>query len=479
MNFLRSIFVTTLLFVVLSFGADAIRAQDEPQQEPPSTDTKPKPAARSNPVPLTDSGTQNDENNPQDPNQLQPDTTPLTGIQNPTLGSRELRHSFWVPGFLYASQIQSRGLNGSSGWVVNNYLVGNLSLLKSWRRSQLIVNYSGGGFLTTDSSQGNGYYQTFAVSQSFEWDRWIVQILDDYSYLPQSSFGFGSGTDLGDAGVGSFGPTIPSLGGGFVPNQSIYSSIGPRTSNVGAAQVSYSITPRGSITASGSYGLLSFTDPGSIGSRTVTASLGYNYLLSRESTIGLLYRFSNFQYPGEPQAFGSNVVAVAYSRKLAGRLALLLNAGPQFVRFRVPVGGQSTNVGANVTAGITYAIKNGDLAGNYVHGLSGGSGLYTGSTIDQVTFSVSQKLGRSWTGHASVGFADNRTVGVTTPNSLPSSTKTLFLGGGANRPIGPNVNLDLAYSANITRTGQTTGSYPTTQYFTISLRWHARPFVLE
>jgi hypothetical protein len=478
MNFLRSIFATTLLFAALSFGAESTRAQDEPQ-EPPPTDTKPKPAARSNPVPLIDSGTQDEENNQQDPNQLNPDTTPVTGIENPTLGSRELRHSFWVPGFLYASQIQSKGLNGTSGWIVNNYLVGNLSLVKSWRRSQLIVNYSGGGFLTTDSSQGNGYYQTFAVSQSFEWDRWVVQILDHYSYLPQSQFGFGSGTDLGVAGVGSFGPTIPSLGSSFVPNQSIYSSIGPRTSNVGAAQVSYSTSPRGSITASGSYGLLSFTDPGSIGSRTATASLGYNYLLTRESTIGLVYRFSSFQYPGEPQAFGSNVIAVAYSRKLTGRFALLLNAGPQFVHFRVPIGGQSSSVGASVAASLEYGFKNGSLTGSYVHGLSGGSGVYTGSTVDQVTFLGSHKLSRFWTGHANLGFADNRTVGVSTPNGQPSSYKSLYLGGGANRPIGPNVNLDLAYSTNITRTGQTTGSYPTTQYITISLRWHARPFVIE
>ncbi|HEY2118818.1 MAG TPA: hypothetical protein VGH37_06490 [Candidatus Acidoferrum sp.] len=362
---------------------------------------------------------------------------------------------------------------------MNNYLVGNLSLLKSWRRSQLIANYSGGGFLTTDSSQGNGYYQTFAVSQSFQWDRWIVQILDQYSHLPQSQFGFGSGTDLGVSGAGSFGAAIPSLGGSFVPAQSIYSAIGPRTSNVGAAQVNYSISPRSSITASGSYGLLSFSDPGSIGSRSVTGGLGYNYLLNRESTIGVVYRFSSFQYPGAPQAFGSNVVAVAYSRKLTGRFALLLNAGPQFTHFRVPIGGQSTNVGANVTAGIMYAFKNGGLTGNYLHGLSGGSGVYTGSTVDQVTFEVSHTLGRSWTGHGNVGFADNRTLAVSTPNALPSSYKTLYLGGGANRPIGPNVKLDLAYSANITMTGQTVGSYPTTQYITISLRWHARPFVIE
>ena len=39
-------------------------------------------------------------------------------------------------------------------------------------------------------------------SQTFQWNRWAVQILDQFSYLPQSDFGFGGGTNLGFPGVG-------------------------------------------------------------------------------------------------------------------------------------------------------------------------------------------------------------------------------------------------------------------------------------
>src|SRR5271165_2433828 len=153
MKYRKAILGGCFFALVLSLGARNGYAQEEPQAP---TDTKPKPAARSYPIPLVDSGDQ-DENGVQDTTSgLQPDITPLTGVQNPTLGAPEIRHSYWVPGFQYASTIQSGGYNqsNSSGWFVTNFLIGNISLLKAWRRSQLAVNYSGGGFFSTNSTQG-------------------------------------------------------------------------------------------------------------------------------------------------------------------------------------------------------------------------------------------------------------------------------------------------------------------------------------
>ena len=150
----KSIFAAVLLALVLFVGAGPLRAQDEPQAP---TEEKPKPAGTSYPIPAIDSGDQQDQNGAPN-NTLQPDNTPLTGIQNPTLGSPEIRHSYWVPGIQWSGTIQSNSYNQSqnSSWLMNNYLIGNLSLLKAWSRSQLAINYSGGGFFSTDSAQGNG-----------------------------------------------------------------------------------------------------------------------------------------------------------------------------------------------------------------------------------------------------------------------------------------------------------------------------------
>ncbi|HEV3209964.1 MAG TPA: hypothetical protein VGY91_06835, partial [Chthoniobacterales bacterium] len=243
----KAVLGACFLILALALCTTNARAQDDPQEP---TDTKPKPAGTS--FPTIDPGSAQDDSQ-NNTNGLQPDTTPLTGVQNATLGSPEVRHSYWVPGVQYAGAIQSSGFgtSNSSGWNMTNYLIGNLSLLKAWSRSQLAVNYSGGGSFSTDSAVGNGAYQQLALAQTFQWNRWAMQILDQFSYLPQSGFGFGGGTNLGVPGVGgSIGPTIPGLGASYVPNQSIYAGFGPQYSNATALQVTYATSPRGSITAS-------------------------------------------------------------------------------------------------------------------------------------------------------------------------------------------------------------------------------------
>ena len=166
-----------------------------------------------------------------------------------------------MPGIQWSGTIQSNSYNQTqnSSWLMNNYLIGNVSLLKAWSRSELAINYSGGGFFSTDNAQGNGVYQSLTLSQVFQWNRWSVQILDQFSYSPLSSFGFGGGTNLGVPGVGgSLGSTIPGMGTSYIPNQSIYASVGPRYVNATALQLTYATSPRGSITASGSYGVSRF-----------------------------------------------------------------------------------------------------------------------------------------------------------------------------------------------------------------------------
>ena len=168
MSYYKLILGGCFLSLALSVGALGLHAQDEPQN-PDDDKTKPKPAGTTYPIPTVDAASQDQNNTPDTTNGLQPDTTPLTGIQDATLGSPETRHSYWVPGVQYAGTIQSNGFGqaNNSGWLMNNYLIGNISLLKAWSRSELAVNYSGGGFFSTDSALGNGTYQRLALAQNF------------------------------------------------------------------------------------------------------------------------------------------------------------------------------------------------------------------------------------------------------------------------------------------------------------------------
>ncbi len=480
MNFHKAILGGCFFILTLALGTLNAHAQDEPQEP---TETKPKPAGTS--FPTIDPGSAQDDSQ-NNTNGLQPDTTPLTGIQNATLGSPEVRHSYWVPGVQYAGAIQSSGFgtSNSSSWAMTNYLIGNLSLLKAWSRSQLAVNYSGGGSFSTDSAVGNGAYQQLALAQTFQWNRWAMQILDQFSYLPQSGFGFGGGTNLGIAGVGgSIGPTIPGLGTSYVPNQSIYAGFGPQYSNAAVLQLTYATSRRGSITASGSYGILNFVDPGNIDNNSTTGTVGYNYTLTKADSIGAFYRFSSYHFTGQPQAFGDNSFNIAFSRKLTGRMALQAFGGPDITTFRVPVGGQSSKIGANLGVSFTYGFKNGGLTGGYFHGLTGGSGVFTGSTVNQVNFAASRSLSRVWSGQLNFGYAHNTAVVSSTAAAFPNYN-SWFFGGGVSRALGRETTLAIAYNANISGTSQpgcTGGSCNSTQtsnYITINLQWHTRPFVL-
>lgn len=480
-------FALRALFLVFAFSLQSrpALAQEEPQQqEPQPIETEPKPAARS-PFPVINPSSQ-DEN--QDQNAMQPNFTPLTGLQNATLGTPGIRHSYWVPGLQFGSIMQSSPFNGSrsSKWFADNYFLGNLSLLKAWSRSQLAVNYSAGGFISSDSNQGSGSYQQLALAQDFHTSRWLFQILDQFSYLPQSQFGYGSGTNLGAPGVGgSLGATIPSLSNGAVPNQSIFSTNGPVYSNVGALQATYSISPRSSITVAGSYGILRFGESGNIASDTASGSLGYNYKISAKDTIGVVYRFSNYHYQGLAQAYGDHYADFAYDRRITGRLALQLLAGPEITTYRIPIGTESQKIGFNASANVTYGTHNGGISAGYNHSLSGGSGVLTGSNLDQVNFSGSRRLSRVWSGNVNFGYAHNASL-ASSGQSNSLNYNSWFGGAGLNRSIGHNVFLGLSYTAYLSKNSLSgctgtgcSSNYAVQHSVNVSLQWHSRPFVLE
>ncbi|SRR6266571_947830 len=465
-------------------------AQEPQQPQEPESGGKPKPAARGIPSISEPGGT---VENTQEPTvSWQPDTSPATGLQVPTLGSPELAHSYWIPGLEFGSTIQSRplGQQATGGWYATQYVGGDLSLLEVWSRSQLAVNYSGGGHFTTgvqqnNGLQDNGWFQNFSLGQTIVLNRWQIQVFDYFSYIPDSLFGFAGGTNLASPGVGgSMGPTVGALGTSTTPNQSIYSAIGPRYSNTFAPQITYSLSRRSSITIAGSYGLLRFTESNNVDNDTVLGSAGFNYILSRKNSIGILYRFSSFHFAGEPQALGSHTASFVYTRKVAQRLGLSLSGGPQITMFRVPIGTSSRSTGFSAGVTLKYAVQHGGIALSYSHGLSGGGGVLAGSNADTVTFAGNRQLSRVWSGNVNFGYARNGSVGSATGVQEPTFNDW-FAGGGVSRPFGRNINFSVAYTARLESGNQATCTGPgcntdyTQNMITISLQWHTRPLVLR
>jgi hypothetical protein len=455
--------------------AGAVAAQD-PQEA--QGENKPKAAARAyGPI-----GAEDEEQN-QTPETLQPDSRPLTGLQQPTVGTPMERHSYWVPGVSYYNFIQSNGQNqgGGSDWSSTSYLSGNLSLLENWSRSQLALNYSGGGNFSTDSSVGNGWFQQLGATHAMTWERLQLTLLDQFAYLPQSQFGFAAGTGLSLPGIGgSLGGGTTGLGGGLDPGQSIFTAIGPRYSNTFGAQANYLLTPRSSVTVGGVLGILRFTESGNIESNNYIGNLGYNYQITREDTIGLVYRFSSFHYLGAPQAIGTHSIHAAYGKKITGRLALQVTGGPEITNFRLPQGGSTKTqyVSGSGGATLTYVIPRGTISLGYLHGLTSGSGVFLGATTDQLTVSGTRKLSRVWSGDAHVGFAHNRQA-ETAPGVADPTYNTVYAGASVARPLGRNASFSLGYTAYYESSNNTGGTSFTTHQISVGLNWHTRPFVLH
>jgi hypothetical protein len=393
------------------------------------------------------------------------------------------RHSYWAPGAAYYNFIQSDDRfqgGGSNGWSSTNYFSGNMTLLENWSRSQLAVNYSGGGYVSTDSSGQNGWFQQLGATQTFNWERLQLTFLDQFEYLPEAQFGFGVGSGLSSPGIGGslgIGGLSGGLSPGFSPGQSIFTAIGPRYFNTAGVEMTYVISRRSSITVGGMDSILRFTNPGNVESDTYMGNVGYNYQLSKADTLGIQYRFTSFHYLDFPQAIGDQMFQVAYGRRITGRLALELAGGPEISNFRIaqaPATKTQYVAGAG-HASITYAWPRTSLTVNYFHGVTEGSGVFLGATTDQVTAGASRKLTRVWSGAAHVGYSRNRTVQGVAGSGF--SYNTVYAGVSANRPLGRNAGLSVGYTA-YDETGNGSASFLVHQ-FSIGLTWHARPFVLR
>lgn len=485
MRFLeKSLLAAVVTAALVCLGPAIANAQD--QQEDTS---QPKPAARAYPpIGAPDQDPNADQNSTPS---LQPDTLPLTGVQESTLGSPEFLHSYWVPGFEYSNAVSSTALNQTtaSGWNSTSFFAGNLSLVQAWRHSQLLMNYTGGGFLSTDSSQGSGYFHQFALTQAFKWRRWQLALIDQFSYLPEAAFGFGGATGIAAPGVGgSLSPVIPGLQSNYQPNQSIFTSAGPRYTNSVTAQATYQISRRSSINVAGSYGILRFSEAGSIGTDDVIFNVGYNYSLSKKDTIGVLYRFTADRYPGNPQVLNDHAVQAAYGRKITGRLALQVSGGPDITTFRVPVGSATQQVGFAGGATLNYAAgsnNRNNLSFSYNHGISNGSGVQIGSNTDLLDLKLIHRFSRHWNGSLNVGYARNSALGNSGASQNSQAFDSYNIGGDLSRPFGRSSNLSFGYTAQIQASSQAVcasgkcdTNYTSHRIF-LAFSWHARPFVLR
>jgi hypothetical protein len=334
---------------------------------------------------------------------------PPSGVQELNLSPNLAARNFLVPSVNVTSQLAtSSTATGFGSPSIFNYLLGNLDLSHVSDRSQLLVHYTGGGML---SSYVNSAIQDLEFSYDFRWQRWSLLVGDQSSYLSESSFGFG--------GVGGLeflnGNYLLTPGGLLLdaslnPNQTIPTIIAPRLSQTVVSQIEYTLSPRSSVTASGSFGMLNFLGAGYINSINGLFQTGYNYLLSPQSSIAVIYRFDAFRFTNLPQGIEDHVVELGYGRYVTGRLSFRLAAGPSLEMLRGALTGSANQLSWALDSSLNYQRDRTNLLLSYYHLISGGGGVLDGAQTGQVMATLGRKLSSKWQASASLGYAINRAL---------------------------------------------------------------------
>ncbi|MBV9609334.1 MAG: hypothetical protein JO187_07235 [Acidobacteria bacterium] len=373
--------------VVLGLGLLAA-AQEDIRVDPNASASAPPPAG----VVTQDTGTGTDTDN------MQPDTHALTGVEPLGLGTERSARSFLAPRFQITEFGNTNPGDAGQGTQVESAtnLAASVDMRRLWGHAQFTAHYTAGGFLYSSDSGLDGSYHQFGITQSFTGHRWSLSLYDNGSYLPESPFGF--------YGNGVSAVNVNPL---FLNNQTIFTTASSQVNNVAAASVNYNLTPRSSISMSGSFGVLSYTGAG-LDSHQETAQFGYQHQLGRKDTLGVTYSASLVQFTG---GGGNNFVdhnlALAYGHRVTGKLALQFSGGPQVINGNDFASGAGYSVSWGAQAGMTYQMRHMSTSLSYWHYANAGSGVFNGASTNSITGSLSRGLTRTLSASLSGGYARN------------------------------------------------------------------------
>jgi hypothetical protein len=416
--------------------SDSQQGQQQEQQQ-----TQPIPAIRSPLASVADNGDEDQAGNPQ---QLQPDTRSLTGVEDLSIGSMALEHSYWQPRLAVSETVDSNpGFStGGSSWGTWTSLLGGVDIHRVSGVSELLVSYTGGGMFSTGSNNSpTGTVQELSLSDRFSFRRWTLAVFDQTSYLPESSFGFAGAAGAGLPGAG----TGLGLGSGFTPGQSILTARSQNLSNAFNVELDTKLTSRSSLTFVGGYSLLHYFDDNLLNFGDATFQAGYNYQATRNDTVAVSYQFSAYRYSNVNQSLNLHTVQASYGRRVTGKLAFQISAGPQFALSSFPLTGSTGSTGQGsmsssqlywtLNTALQYQLRRAALNATYNHGVSGGSGVLAGAETDVVTGGFNDQVARTFNAGLTVGYSRNRGF-AEAGGSAAQNYSYWFVGVNATHPFG-------------------------------------------
>ena len=196
------------------------------------------------------------------------------------------------------------------------------------------------------------------------------------------------------------------------------------------------------------------------------------------------------------QSIDGHVVQVSYGRRVTGRLAFQVAAGPAVGFFRTPIststgtpGGSTTTTSSSTQAywtldtSMTYQRRRAQFGLAYDHSLSGGAGVLAGAINNQVSGSINSQLTRTLNGGFVLGYARNQGLNVAAPSN--QSYNYWFSGMDFSHPWGRWTSLFLSYRTQFQNSntgfcvGTTCGKSLVRHTVSIGFGWRPRPIPIE
>jgi hypothetical protein len=477
MRILGCVLFTMFLAASVVWAQESGPAKNDPREQPVAPYPAPLPAGSTSVLAL---------NSPQGATgdvQMAGNDRPLSGFQEPTLGPSVGARNFLAPSFSATSQLGTSSAGAGFGSPAEfNYLLGTLDLNHVSNRSELLLHYAGGGMFSTYL---NSAIQDLEFSYNYKWQRWSLLLGDDVSFLSESPFGFG-----GVGGLQFLSGNSPFAPGGSLssilgPNQTIPTIMVPRLSNMVVSQIEYKVSPRASWTASGSYGTLNFFGVGFINSTDALFQTGYNYSISPQSTIAVIYTFDDFRYPEFPQTIKYNALKFGYARYVTGKLSFQLAAGPSVVMLRGAFTGYANNLSWVLDSALNYKWDRTTLLLSYDRLVTGGSGVLVGAQTGHVEATVERKLGPRWQLSASLGYASNGSLIPNTASSDFQHYNSWYAAARLNHQMRPGTNLFVTYGAGLQATNAAGCTSPNcatnfiSHQFSVGFNFGLRPILFQ
>jgi hypothetical protein len=373
------------------------------------------------------------------PAQVQPDNHVLSGAEAFGLGSLNGFRQIFDP----ALQVSEFGQSG----VVGRQLLsmtgfgGSLDVEQHRGRYGLTATYHGAETIYQPSYAGLHYlpYHDGAISQELFLGRWILRFRDDFLYSREAGFSglFTGGPAQSSTVVNNLQPSSALTG-------TIETGLARQIYNTTVGEIDYGVSRQSTVTLVGFYGLAHFFDTGYIDTRDARAIVGYNYSLSVKNSLAVRYDLDDIEFIGTGSRIQTDSPQLAFGRKVTGRLALQVAAGPQAVHLEDFGSSSGSELSWNASGALTYAwTRRTGSSLSVFRGVSAGSGVFFGAETESTTASIDHEFTRSLSGSINGGYSANKSL-VSIP-TFASQFNVWFAGANLNQRIGRNFSLSMSY----------------------------------